>query len=318
MTTIGGEGYDALSGYGTVFMITPAGSFTTIHSFAGSDGSVPQGELTKGNDGNFYGTTSQGGASFNAATFQSGYGSVFKITPAGAVTTLHSFAGSAGNDGSLPYGGPIQASDGSFYGTTEGGGPSYVGVAYHILAPIVDPPSVVSRKVHGNGAGTFDIILPLSGNPGIECRAPGDSSVGTVDYKLVFSFPEALNSVGSVGASATGTTQPGAASGSIDPTDAHKYIVNLTGLPNAQYITVTLNDVHDVANHAGNAGVTFGLLVGDVNGSARVDSGDVFLTRQQTLQDANVFNFRNDVNASGRIDSGDVFLTRQQTLTALP
>jgi hypothetical protein len=61
-----------------------------------------------------------------------------------------------------------------------------------------------------------------------------------------------------------------------------------------------------------------GVLLGDVNGSSRVDSTDVFQVRQQTLQNANSSNFRMDVDVSGRIDSTDVFIVRQQTLTALP
>ena len=195
MTTIGGA-----SDKGTVFMITPSGALTTIHSFAGSDGQLPFGELTHGSDGNFYGTTSQGGASFNPATFQSGYGSVFKITPAGAVTTLHSFAGSAANDGSLPYGGPIQASDGSFYGTTEGGGLSYVGVAYRIAAPTVQLVSAVSRKTHGT-AGTFDIDLPQTGTPGIECRSGGANG----DYQVVATFALPVTFTSATVSSGTGT-----------------------------------------------------------------------------------------------------------------
>jgi hypothetical protein len=66
-----------------------------------------------------------------------------------------------------------------------------------------------------------------------------------------------------------------------------------------------------------------GLLVGDVNGdvvnaTGLVDSGDVFLVRQQTGQGTTSTNFRKDINASGVIDSGDVFLTRQKTGTQLP
>jgi hypothetical protein len=60
------------------------------------------------------------------------------------------------------------------------------------------------------------------------------------------------------------------------------------------------------------------VLLGDVDVSGLVDSGDVFLIRQQTGQNANASNFREDVNASGLIDSGDVFLTRQHTATSLP
>jgi uncharacterized repeat protein (TIGR03803 family) len=63
-------------------------------------------------DGNFYGTTTYGGA-------YTSYGTVFKITPKGVLTTLHSFDGT---DGSAPWGGLVQAPDGFFYGTTVEGG----------------------------------------------------------------------------------------------------------------------------------------------------------------------------------------------------
>jgi hypothetical protein len=61
-----------------------------------------------------------------------------------------------------------------------------------------------------------------------------------------------------------------------------------------------------------------GVLLGDVNGSRRVDAADVSSVRQQTLQMVTNANFRNDINASGRIDAADVSIARQQTLTSLP
>ncbi len=107
-------------GCGTVFKITPGGTLTTLHSFAGTDGSYPYSGLIQSTNGNFYGTTSYGGAN--------GYGTVFEITSAGALTTLHSFAGT---DGGYSYSGLVQATSGNFYGTTSAssvllitGGPS--------------------------------------------------------------------------------------------------------------------------------------------------------------------------------------------------
>jgi uncharacterized repeat protein (TIGR03803 family) len=305
LTTVGGEGHDAQSGYGTVFKITPAGTFTTIHSFTGSDGSFAKGELTRGSDGNFYGTTSQGGASFNPATFQSGYGSIFKITPAGAVTTLHSFAGSAANDGSLPYGGPIQASDGSFYGTTEGGGPSYAGIAYRIAT--VQLISAVSRKTHGSG-GTFDIDLPQTGTPGIECRSGGANG----DYQVVATFVLPVTFTSATVSSGTGRVAAALASG-------NQVFVNLTGVTNAQRITLTLVGVNDGTSSVG-VPVSMGVLLGDVNASGRVDGTDVSLVRQQNFQPLTQDppTFREDIDASGRIDGTDVSIARQQNFAVLP
>jgi uncharacterized repeat protein (TIGR03803 family) len=102
---------------GTIFKITLDGTFTTLHSFDGTDGSLPYAGLIRANDGNFYGTTQAGGASQSCGS--EGCGTVFEITPGGTLTTLHRFDLT---DGSFPYAGLIQAADGSFYGTTVGGG----------------------------------------------------------------------------------------------------------------------------------------------------------------------------------------------------
>jgi len=104
-----------VSNKGTVFKITPSGTMTTLHNFAGTDGSQPYSGLTLGTDGNFYGTTNTGGAH--------NVGTIFKITPAGALTTLHDFTGS---DGANPFGPPVQGSGSTFYGVT------YSGTAYSI------------------------------------------------------------------------------------------------------------------------------------------------------------------------------------------
>jgi uncharacterized repeat protein (TIGR03803 family) len=101
---------------GTVFKITAGGTLTTLHSFEGTDGAVPLATLVQATDGNFYGTTLYGGTSGNCGADRCG--TIFKITPAGTLTMLHSFDDT---DGSAPYGALIQATDGNFYGTTEGG-----------------------------------------------------------------------------------------------------------------------------------------------------------------------------------------------------
>jgi hypothetical protein len=169
--------------------------------------------------------------------------------------------------------------------------------------------SVVSTKVHGS-AGTFDV--DLTNGSGIECRSGGANS----DYTLVFAFSNALTGVASASISnGTGSV----VSSNIDPSDAHNYIVNLTGVTNAQVISVSLSNVSDsIGNFSANVPVTMGVLVGDVNGSGRVDAADVSSIRQQTLQAVDSTNFRNDINTSGRIDAADVSIARQLTLTSLP
>jgi uncharacterized repeat protein (TIGR03803 family) len=100
--------YGLIPGCGTIFKITPSGTFTTLHSFQLTDGAIPARKLVQGTDGNFYGATGAGGAN--------GYGTVFKITPSGTLTTLHSFDGT---DGADPLTGLVQGTDGNFYGTTD-------------------------------------------------------------------------------------------------------------------------------------------------------------------------------------------------------
>jgi uncharacterized repeat protein (TIGR03803 family) len=110
---------------GSAFKIDPTGNLTTLHSFSGSpsDGAIPLAGLVQGSDGNFYGTTSSGGMFFQ--------GTLFRMTPAGAVTVLHSFNGFLG-EGAIPVAGLVQGSDGNFYGTTELGGTHFRGSVFKI------------------------------------------------------------------------------------------------------------------------------------------------------------------------------------------
>jgi uncharacterized repeat protein (TIGR03803 family) len=109
---------------GTVFKLTPAGVLTTLHSFvAATDGSAP-GKLVQGKDGNFYGTTTNGGNGGSSGA------KAFKVTPNGTFTVLHSFDTAANG---YPNGVPlVQASDGNFYGTCSNGGKDGYGVVYRL------------------------------------------------------------------------------------------------------------------------------------------------------------------------------------------
>ena len=81
---------------------------TTLHSFDSTDGANPYAGLIQATNGDFYGTTNDGGTQNR--------GTVFKITPGGTLTTLHSFHFT---DGDYPFAGLVQATNGDFYGTTE-------------------------------------------------------------------------------------------------------------------------------------------------------------------------------------------------------
>jgi uncharacterized repeat protein (TIGR03803 family) len=105
-------------GCGTVFKITDKGILTILHSFDLTDGMNPHAGLVQGTDGNFYGTTLNGGTASSDAC-PSECGTVFKITPAGQLTTLHQFDGLDGYEPDAPL---VQALNGRFYGTTLGGG----------------------------------------------------------------------------------------------------------------------------------------------------------------------------------------------------
>jgi uncharacterized repeat protein (TIGR03803 family) len=105
-------------GWGTVFRMSSTGALTTLVSFNGTNGAFPRAELAIGSDGNFYGTTSYGGLGF-AGTNYSGNGTVFRLSTNGLFNTVGLFNFT---NGAYPVAGLLSAPDGSFYGTTAGGG----------------------------------------------------------------------------------------------------------------------------------------------------------------------------------------------------
>jgi uncharacterized repeat protein (TIGR03803 family) len=109
-------------GWGTIFKITPAGSLTSLFSFAKTNGAWPYAGLVQDVGGNSYSTTFAGGAY--------GAGTVFKLAADGTFTSLYSFTG--GDDGSNCFGGLVLASDGNLYGTTENGGVYGLGTVFRI------------------------------------------------------------------------------------------------------------------------------------------------------------------------------------------
>jgi uncharacterized repeat protein (TIGR03803 family) len=135
-TTSAGGAYTNQSGlgYGTVFEFATNGTLTTLVSFGNTNGANPQAGLVQASDGNFYGTTSAGGAYTNQSGF--GYGTIFKLATNGTLTTLVSFNGT---NGASPQAGLVQGVDGNFYGTTAQGGTNGYGTVFQLSA-IVPPP----------------------------------------------------------------------------------------------------------------------------------------------------------------------------------
>jgi len=182
-------------------------------------------------------------------------------------------------------------------------------VRNRFISPAPTPMQVVSRKLH-NGV-PFDINLPLMGSPGIECRSGG----ATNDYQVLFYFAGLVSIKSAAITAGTGTVS--STSGGIGGTPSPSCIVNLTGVTNAQRITVTLLGVSNGVN-TGDISVQMGVLVGDTNGNGTVNSSDVSQTKLQSGQAVTNSNFREDVNANGTINSSDVSLVKLRSGTALP
>ena len=135
------------NGLGTVFKMNTTGSLAWWYSFSGTDGVGPYAGLVQASDGNFYGTTYQGGSSYSPGSGTPGSGTVFKITPAGAFTSLHSLDYLF--EGNEPLAALVQGSDGNFYGSCYIGGSGNVsGTLFRITS-----------------AGTLTQLSANAGNP---------------------------------------------------------------------------------------------------------------------------------------------------------
>jgi len=154
-TAIGGGAH----GDGGAYRVTPSGSFTTLFSFSGGDGSAPFSGLTLGTDGNFYGGTAYGG--IGAGT---GQGTLFKLSPSGTLTVLYEFTdGSDGAEGT----GLVEFTDGNFYGITATG--AYGGGGAFKLTP-AGQLTMISHE-------TYALAAPVLGTDGNFYGTDGRSKV---------------------------------------------------------------------------------------------------------------------------------------------
>jgi len=190
-TTIAGGAH----GGGTVFKITPSGTLTTLHSFDVTDGFALVAGLVQATDGNFYGTTNRGGA--NAS------GTVFKITPSGTLTTLHSFCSKIGcTDGQYPEAALVQDTNGTFYGTTRGGGAHTYGTVFSLSV----------------GLWPFVETQPTSGKVGAAVKILGTNLTGATS--VTFNGTSAVFKVVS-SSEITATVPAGATTGKVKVVTLH-------------------------------------------------------------------------------------------------
>jgi beta-propeller repeat-containing protein/dockerin type I repeat protein len=240
--------------------------------------------LLQVNDGNSLSNTTSGAGSLGSTTPRSpGEGLVYRATESGTYYAR------------------------VLIGTTS---PTAIGAGDYLLsiAKGFRLLSAASRKTHGV-AGSFDIPLPLTGTPGVECRSGGAPG----NHTLVFTFN---NTVGS------GSPSFSAGVGSISgaPVFAgNTMTLNLTGVIDQQKITVSLIGMKDsLSQTLPNTNVSMNVLLGDVTGNKSVNATDVSQTKLQSGNAATATNFRSDVNFSGSINATDVSQVKLNSGHGLP
>jgi len=162
--------YGGSTGFGTIFKITTGGTLTSLHTFNGTtEGNGPLAAPIEGLDGSFYGTTSDGGEEV--------FGTVYKMTPAGAVSVLYTFGGSVRYPYALTLG-----TDGDFYGTFTGGGTDGYGGIFKIT------PSGAFTVLYNfddtNGASPESKVIQVSDGSFYGTTNDGGSGSAGVVYKL--------------------------------------------------------------------------------------------------------------------------------------
>jgi uncharacterized delta-60 repeat protein len=200
-------------------------------------------------------------------------------------------------DGKLIAGG-ITSSD-QYYQNSD-----FVLVRYQDSSP--QTPTVVSRKTHGD-AGTFDINLPLTETPGIECRSGGTNN----DYQVVFAFPSpvTLNEASVTAARGKSADMAGAP---IVSADGRTVTLNLTNVSDAQTLSLALFGVNN-GTSIHNVAVQMSVFVGDTNGNGVVNASDLGQTKSRSGQPVSDSNFRSDVTGNGTISASDVSLVKSRS-----
>jgi hypothetical protein len=165
--------------------------------------------------------------------------------------------------------------------------------------------AAVSRKMH-SGLGPFDINLPLSGEPGVECRD------GSGNHTLVFSF---TNNVVSGNANVTSGTGVAGSPTFVGST----MTVPLNSVPDVQKITVTVSNVTDTFGQVlPPTTLSMNVLIGDTNGNKTVNATDIGQTKAQSGVAVTNANFRQDVTPNGTINASDIGLVKSRSGASVP
>jgi hypothetical protein len=168
--------------------------------------------------------------------------------------------------------------------------------------------TAVSRKTHG-AAGVFDIPLPLTGEPGVECRT-GQPASG--NHELVFTFDTAVTSGNAAVTTGTGSTGAPTFLGTT-------MTVPLSGVTDIQKITVTLSNVtNNVGQVFPNTAVSMNVLAGDTNGNRTVNATDIGQTKAQSGVPVSAATFRTDTTANGAISASDIGQVKANSGHTLP
>jgi hypothetical protein len=252
-------------------------------------------------------TWTRGGSSaqFTRASFEYSTDNV-NYTPLGDGTTAGSNWTLTGLN--LPTGQNFYVRARGHYGSGSDNGSESIteSVRNAFLSGTLQLTAAVSRKTHGS-AGTFDVPLPLTGEPGVECRSTNGK------YTFVFTFSSDVVSGSAAVTSGTGSVQGGPIFSSNTMT------VNLRGVTDVQKITVTLSDVTSSTGQVlPDTALSANMLIGDTTGDKTVSNSDVTQTRGQVGLPVTDSNFREDVNVDGAITSPDVSLVRSDVGHSLP
>ncbi len=268
--------------------VSDGAGFTSIDSFAPSinDGESPSLVAFRGNDNQA--TPRDSVFVTNGTTFQRIIGVNDTLMTDTGLRTIGSLMGSVNinNVGDVAFG--VQFTSGS-------GGGNAIYVAYATVAPT----GAVSAKTHP-AAGEFYVDLPFTGNPGVECRSGGAGG----NHKVIVTFPTPVTLSSAAVTTGTGTVDSANASG-------NQITVNLSGVPDAQTIAITLSNVSNGSTSA-DIVIPMQLLVGDTNGNGAVNASDVSQTKSRISQPVDTTNFRSDVNVSGGINASDVSLVKSK------